>query len=83
MPGEKPSTKFLMGVCFISVSKHTAQACFHFTFSAQANWRRVQQVGFSVQYVDDGKVRLFFWHVLSMSHVPLDRHDEVVRELHG
>ena len=83
MPGEKPSTKFLMGVCFISVSKHTAQACFRFKFSAQANWRRVKQVGFSVQYVDDGKVRLFFWHVLSMSHVPLDRHDEVVRELHG
>ena len=50
-------------------------------FSAQANWRRVQHVGFSVQYVEDGKVRLFFWHVLSMSHVPLHRHDEAVREL--
>ena len=38
-------------------------------------------LGFSVQYVEDGKVRLFVWHVLSMSHVPLDRHDEVVRVL--
>ena len=51
---------------------------FHF---GQANWRRVQQIGFSVEYVDHGKVRLFVWLVLSMSHVPLDRHDEAIREL--
>ena len=51
---------------------------FHF---GQAIWRRVQMLGFSVQYVEDGKVRLFVWHVLSMSHVPLDRHDEAVRVL--
>ena len=51
---------------------------FHF---GQANWRRVQQIGFSVEYVENGKIRLFVWHVLSMSHVPLGRHDEAVREL--
>ena len=44
---------------------------FHF---GQANWRRVQQIGFSVEYVENGKIRLFVWHVLSMSHVPLGRH---------
>ena len=46
---------------------------FHF---GQANWRRVQQIGFSIEYVEHGKVRLFVWLVLSMSHVPLDRHDK-------
>ena len=50
-------------------------------YSGQANWRKVQQIGISVEYVEHGKVRLFVWHVLSMSHVPLERHDEAVREL--
>ena len=51
---------------------------FHF---GQANWRRVQVIGLSVQYVEDGKVRLFVWHLLSMSHVPTVRHDEAIRVL--
>ena len=51
---------------------------FHF---GQANWRHVQQIGISVEYVEHGKVRLFVWLVLSMSHVPLERHDEAIREL--
>ena len=29
---------------------------FHF---GQANWRHVQQLGFSVQYIENGKVRMF------------------------
>ena len=28
-------------------------------------------------------MRLFVWHMLSMSHGPLDRQDEVIAILHG
>ena len=52
-------------------------------FLGQANWRRVQIIGLSVQYIEHGKVRLFVWHMLSMSHVPLDRQDEGIVILRG
>ena len=43
----------------------------------------MQVIGLSIQYVEHGKVRLFVWHLLSMSHVPLGRHDEAIVVLRG
>ena len=47
----------------------------------QANWRKIQELGLSIEYVSNGKVRTFVWKVLSMSHVPLVRHPEALRHL--
>ena len=55
--------------------------------AGQANWRKMQQFRFSVEYMENGKVRILVWKILSMSHVPLGRHQEAVllirAELHG
>ena len=47
---------------------------FNCGYSGQANWRKVKKLGFSIEYTENGKVRIFVWHILSMSYVPLGRH---------
>ena len=47
----------------------------------QAHWRKVQDLGLSVEYIENGKVCVFVWKVLSMSHVPLERHQEAIAHL--
>ena len=54
---------------------------FHLLFLGQAHWRKIQDLGLSTDYVDNGKVRTFIWKVLALPHVPLERHPEAVRHI--
>ena len=67
--------------CLFHFGMHIFQCIiieFIYLIIGQANWRRVQEIGLSVQYVECGKVRLFVWHLLSMSHVPIGRQEDAV-----
>ena len=52
-----------------------------FQFLGQANWQEIQELGLSIDYVPNKKVRTFEQRVLSLSHVPLVRHPEALRHL--
>ena len=50
-------------------------------YLGQAVWRKVQNIGLAVAYVNEDKVRFFVWHFLAMAHLPLADHEEGLQVL--